>query len=184
MVSANSSTTTSRIWLFSVIIVGCVLAAVLIGVVLLQNAFHVKNASIFQTVVGRSMLPTFQLGDMIVIRNDSGFSFDDVKIGDVIVFRTRDPEFQYNNISTHRVVSMYTDRLLGEKVLVTKGDNNKMPEPLLDYPILSEQYIGKVAYHLPQMGWLRILSFPHTTNPIDTQPTPEQIMREANMSAK
>lgn len=147
------------------------MCTIVIGIVIvsLPYIFNVKGTSVFQVVVGRSMLPTFQLGDMLVIRNDSGYQFNDVQLGDVIVYRTHDPEFQWNNISTHRVVSMY---YVGqEKILVTKGDNNAMPEPLLDYPITQTDYIGKVVYHIPGLGLLRTLSLPNNaTNPIDTLP--------------
>jgi hypothetical protein len=43
-----------------------------------------------------------------------------------------------------------TERLNGEKVIITKGDANEKLIPLTDYPILERFYIGIVAYVLPR----------------------------------
>lgn len=134
----------------------------------------VYNQSLqFHIVHGTSMVPALHLGDLLVV--DTKVGFNDVKPGDIIVYRTYDPEF-YNMLATHRMVASYHESD-GTKYIITKGDNNAISEPLLDYPICAEQYQGKVIHRIPWIGlpqvWLKNL------NTIDTLPTPLQIQQEA-----
>jgi signal peptidase I len=155
-----------------VVAVVAILAVWFVLTTILAMAFNVANP--YYVVQSESMTPTFKKGDLVIIRNDLGFgSFHDVKIGDVIVFFTHDPEFiEEGSVVMHRVVTMYRD-LDGNKVLVTKGDANQIPEPLLDYPIREQDYKGKVAYHIPYVALPR--TWFQNFNTTDTLPSPEQL---------
>ena len=120
--------------------VACV-AVIWIG---LQAYFGAQNP--FYVVSSGSMYPELAMYDIIVI---SGHTlFDDVKIGDIIVF---DKPKDHSKVIVHRVVAVVDDDPL---TLRTKGDNNQNSIVGTDYPITSEEYIGKVVYVVPQVGFI------------------------------
>lgn len=91
------------------------------------------------------MLPALHNGDIVGVQNRT--SFNDLKIGDIIAFKspgvredTGQPE-----VILHRVKQIYTTPQ-GERVLRTKGDANPNSIYLIDYPVTSDKYIGKVLF--------------------------------------
>ena len=74
--------------------------------------------------------------------------FEDVKIGDIIVF---DRPKDHDRVIVHRVVAVVDD---DPKTLRTKGDNNQRSIVGTDYPITEEEYIGKVVHVIPQVGFI------------------------------
>jgi len=123
-----------------VIVVICV-AVIWIG---LQVYFGTQNP--FYVVSSGSMYPELAMYDIIVI---SGHTlFEDVKIGDIIVF---DRPKDHDKVIVHRVVAVVDD---DPKTLRTKGDNNQNSMVGTDYPITKEEYIGTVVYVIPQVGFI------------------------------
>ena len=92
------------------------------------------------------MYPQLAMYDIIVVNGHA--QFDDVTIGDVIVFDRPKDEAK---VIVHRVVAEVGD---DPKVLRTKGDNNQASIPGTDYPITEENYLGTVAYVIPQVGFI------------------------------
>ncbi len=91
------------------------------------------------------MLPALRKGDIIGVENRT--SFNDLKIGDIIVYKspgvredTGQPEF-----IVHRIKQIYATPE-GERVLRTKGDANPKSINLIDYPVTPDKYIGKVLF--------------------------------------
>ena len=124
-----------------IIIVAVCVAVIWIG---LQAYFGAQNP--FYVVSSGSMYPELARYDIIVI---SGYtSFDDVKIGDIIVF---DRPKDHSKVIVHRVVAVVDD---DPKTLRTKGDNIQNSIVGTDYPITVEEYIGKVVYVVPQVGFI------------------------------
>jgi signal peptidase len=124
-----------------VIIVAVAIAVIWIG---LQVYFGASNP--FYVVSSGSMYPELKMYDIIVITGNQ--PFEDVKVGDVIVFdRPRD----HNKVIVHRVVAVVDD---DPKTLRTKGDNNQNSIVGTDYPITEEEYIGTVVYVIPQVGYI------------------------------
>ena len=123
-----------------IIVVACV-AVIWIG---LQAYFGAQNP--FYVVSSGSMYPELAMYDIIVISGHT--SFDDVKIGDIIVF---DKPKDHSKVIVHRVVAVVDD---DPKTLRTKGDNKQNSIGGTDYPITSEEYIGKVVYVVPQVGFI------------------------------
>ena len=123
-----------------VIVVVCI-AILWIG---LQAYFGTSNP--FYVVSSGSMYPTLAMYDIIVVTGHA--QFDDVTIGDVIVFDRPKDEAK---VIVHRVVAEVGD---DPKVLRTKGDNNQASIPGTDYPITEENYLGTVAYVIPQVGFI------------------------------
>ena len=92
------------------------------------------------------MYPELAMYDIIVVSGH--VSFDDVKIGDIIVF---DRPKDHSKVIVHRVVAVVDD---DPKTLRTKGDNNQQSIVGTDYPITNEEYLGKVVYVIPQVGFI------------------------------
>jgi len=123
-----------------IIIVTCV-AVIWIG---LTAYFGAQNP--FYVVSSGSMYPELAMHDIIVI---SGHAlFEDVKIGDIIVF---DRPIDHDKVIVHRVVAVVDDDPL---TLRTKGDNNQNSIVGTDYPITVEEYKGTVIHVIPQVGYI------------------------------
>ena len=124
-----------------IIIVAICVAVIWIG---LTAYFGAQNP--FYVVSSGSMYPELSMHDIIVISGHA--SFEDVKIGDIIVF---DRPEDHDKVIVHRVVAVVND---DPKTLRTKGDNNQRSIVGTDYPITKEEYIGTVVYVLPQVGFI------------------------------
>jgi len=124
-----------------VIIVVVAVAVIWIG---LQVYFGASNP--FYVVSSGSMYPELKMFDIIVITGHK--AFDDVKIGDVIVF---DRPKDHNKVIVHRVVAVVDD---DPKTLRTKGDNNQSSIPGTDFPITEKEYTGTVVNVIPQVGYI------------------------------
>ena len=124
-----------------IIIVATCVAIIWIG---LTAYFGAQNP--FYVVSSGSMYPELAMHDIIVISGHA--SFEDVKIGDIIVF---DRPEDHDKVIVHRVVAVVND---DPKTLRTKGDNNQRSIVGTDYPITKEEYIGTVVYVIPQVGFI------------------------------
>lgn len=128
---------------------------VVIGVLIiwmgLRVVFGTENP--FYVVSSGSMIPELQVFDVLVVQGND--PFESVKIGDVIVFNR--PQGQ-DRVIVHRVVAVLNE---DPYTIRTKGDANPASIPGTDFPITEEEYIGKVAYVIPQVGYVtRVLTPP------------------------
>lgn len=98
----------------------------------------------FFVVSSRSMLPTLQIGDIIVVQD--GGTFQTLRVGDIIVFERP---------GTHEIVIVHriyrVNEVDGERRIETKGDNNPSPD---SWVVKEADYIGKVVFTIPQLGYL------------------------------
>ena len=125
-----------------VIVVG--IAIIFLGI---RFAFGVTNP--FYVVASGSMIPNLNIGDFVIVSHN--IPFNDLKAGDIIVFRTfGTTDTGQHEIIVHRVAQIVSDN--GERIIRTKGDANDGSIPGLDYPIFEQNYIGKVVYVIPQLG--------------------------------
>lgn len=94
------------------------------------------------TVQSDSMAPTFNKGDLIVIKK---CDTSKLEVGDIVTFHTIiDNEYALN---THRIAAI--DEVNGMRSFTTKGDNNDVA----DTHIISDgDIVGKYVFALPQMG--------------------------------
>jgi len=93
-----------------------------------------------------SMIPTYNIGDLILIRGPNSVS--EIRVGDVIVFHNPKPGC-YDELIIHRVNSTYSRN--GIQYFVTKGDNN----PSIDYwPVPASYVVGKVVAGVPFLGYV------------------------------
>ena len=129
---------------------------VVVGVLIiwlgLQIAFGTQNP--FYVVASGSMIPVLEVYDVIIIQGH--VPFEEVEIGNIIVFNRPS---DHDRVIVHRVVSIIDDN---PKTIRTQGDANNASIPGTDFPITEEEYIGKVEYTLPQVGYVTQLLKPPT----------------------
>jgi len=144
--------------------IGIVVVAVVIMWIGIQVVFgtevltlegnQIKVGGPFYVVVSGSMIPVLQVYDIIVIQGHD--PFEEVEIGDIIVF---DRPSDHNRVIVHRVVSITNE---DPRTIRTQGDANPGSIPGTDFPITEEEYIGKVAYIIPQLGYVTQILQPPT----------------------
>jgi len=138
-----------------------VIAVVVIAIIWLGLRFFLQVNSPFYVVSSESMVPTLQVGDLVVLKNGpSGFSFNDLQAGDIIVFHTEDGG---GRTIVHRIAEIYhgdnatkEGAQADERLVKTKGDNNPVSYEGLDYPIRETDYDGKVILIIPKVGLVTI----------------------------
>ena len=131
-----------------IIIVVVGIAIIWIG---LRVTFGTENP--FYVVSSGSMIPNLEIFDVIVVQGH--VNFDRLKVGDIIVFNRPNG---HDKVIVHRVAEILNKDPL---VIRTKGDANPGSIPGTDFPITKDDYIGKVVYVIPQIGYVtRILTPP------------------------
>ena len=118
----------------------------------LQVVFGTENP--FYVVASGSMIPVLEVYDVLIVQGHD--PFEEVEIGDIIVFNRPS---DHNRVIVHRVVSIIDEN---PKTIRTQGDANPASIPGTDFPISEEEYIGKVVYTLPQVGYITQLLKPPT----------------------
>ncbi len=130
-----------------IIIVGVGVLVIWVG---LQAAFGTQNP--FYVVASGSMIQELKVYDVLIVQGHE--PFDDIQISDIIVFNRPS---DHDRVIVHRVVSVIDYE---PKTLRTKGDANPASIPGTDFPITEEEYIGKVVFTLPQVGYVTQLLKP------------------------
>ena len=132
------------------------IAIVAVGVIViwigLQVVFGTENP--FYVVASGSMLPELQVYDVLIVQGH--VSFEDVQIGDIIVF---DRPSGHDRVIVHRVVSITDD---DPRTLRTKGDNNVASIPGTDFPITEKEYLGMTIHVIPKIGYVTQILKPPT----------------------
>lgn len=108
----------------------------------------------FYVVASGSMIPELQVYDLLIIQ--AHIPIDDIQIGDIIVF---DRPSGHDKVIVHRVISITDDE---PRTLRTKGDNNPISISGIDFPITEKEYLGKVEYKIPQIGYVTQVLKPPT----------------------
>jgi signal peptidase len=130
-----------------IVIVGVGVLVIWVG---LQAAFGTQNP--FYVVASGSMIPELEVYDVLIVQGHE--PFDDIQISDIIVFNRPS---DHDRVIVHRVVSVIDYE---PKTLRTKGDANPASIPGTDFPITEKEYIGKVVFTLPQVGYVTQLLKP------------------------
>jgi signal peptidase I len=157
MVSLSLSQSNKHI-LSSVIVSALIIFGIFLAIRIITGEFNP-----FYVVVSGSMIPTLQIGDVVVVQNSGhGFggsgnsAFDHLSKGDIIVFRAPDDIDEDGKPRTivHRIVLVGFNSRTNEQIVVTKGDNNPESYLGLDFPIRESNYVGKVIFIIPKIGLL------------------------------
>ena len=127
---------------------------VVVGVLIiwmgLRVVFGTENP--FYVVSSGSMIPELQVFDVLVVQGND--PFNSVIVGDVIVF---DRPVDHDRVIVHRVAAIINEDPF---TIRTKGDANPASIPGTDFPITEEEYIGKVVYVIPQVGYITRILIP------------------------
>ena len=128
-----------------VVIIVVAIAIIWLG---LQAVFGTSNP--FYVVSSGSMIPALEVYDVIVVEGNT--PFEDVKKGDIIVFYS--PKLYEQG--KERVIVHRVSLEMGEdpKIVRTRGDANPSSIAGTDYPITEKEYLGKVEYVVPQVGYI------------------------------
>ena len=104
----------------------------------------------FYVVSSGSMIPELQVYDVIVVKGN--IEFEKIEKGDIIVFYA---PAKYDR-GIERVIVHRVNTILDEdpRIIQTKGDANPRSIAGTDYPITEKEYLGKVEYVVPQIGYI------------------------------
>ena len=128
---------------------------VVVGVLIIWLGLQIAfGTNPIYVVVSGSMIPVLEVYDVIIIQGH--IPFEEIEIGNIIVFNRPS---DHDRVIVHRVVSIIDD---DPKTIRTQGDANNASIPGTDFPITEEEYIGKVEYILPQVGYVPQLLKPPT----------------------
>ena len=94
------------------------------------------------SIGSNSMEPNINKGDIIIIERIDIDNVNDLKKGDVILFRSG------SMIISHRIIKI-VDKA-GIKYYYTKGDNNEVMDL---YPVVKEDIVGISKFRLRFLGW-------------------------------
>lgn len=141
-------------YMISIIMYAIIVMLLFVGVILLiyfvdYKIYDNKNENPLYgayVIVSGSMEPLIKVRDAVLIKR---VSEDNVKVGDVVTYRSLDTSY-YGILITHRVVRI--DEVNGKKVYITKGDHN---ETIDRSPINFDQIRGKVIMRIPKIGYLK-----------------------------
>ena len=100
----------------------------------------------FETVRTGSMVPTLNVGDLIVVQ---GIPASEVRNSDIIVFHSP-PD--YSTLIVHRVIGI--EIYQNQTYFSTKGDHNSVSDPWNPFP--ATNLVGKVIASYPGVGWFFI----------------------------
>lgn len=119
---------------------GLIISFILFRLMQPASPFHLFGIQSF-TVFSNSMEPTFQTGDIVIIRDTDP---DDIQVGDVVTFRQSE-----NKYITHRVnkISQYQ----GNMLFTTKGDANNTTD---EEQVPTSSIMGKKLFHIPYIGYV------------------------------
>jgi len=134
------------------VIVGIVFSIPMISWIGLQIVFGTENP--FYVVSSGGMGPQLQVFDVLV--TNGNIPFEEIQVGDIIVFNRPAGADQ---VRFSRVVELFPNE--EPYSIRTKGDANPASIPGTDFPITEQEFIGKVVYVIPQIGYItRILTPP------------------------
>lgn len=97
-------------------------------------------------ITSESMWPELKKGDLVLIKGVK--NKEDVKIGDIIVYRNQ------KGFTIHRVIQISND------FIITKGDANNISDPPVNYSEIigkAVSYGGGTPFRIPSLGNISIL---------------------------
>ncbi|MBV9178020.1 MAG: signal peptidase I [Nitrososphaeraceae archaeon] len=141
-----------------------IVLSIVIAIFIIGTKFVLGTTNPVYVVSSGSMIPTLNVGDLVIIQHSnnnsssSSSSFNNLKVGDIIVFKSYGVTRTGQHLTiVHRVAAIRMD-IHSNRIIRTKGDANPISIPLVDYPIIEKNYIGKVVYVIPKLGIIPLTS--------------------------
>lgn len=124
----------------------------ILGILIIFSLYHYfeiefDNPLPFFIIYSDTMSPTLKVNDLIIIGD--GNMFNSTNVGEIIVFNKPAGE---DRVIVHRISEITSEN--GKKVIITKGDTSPVSIPGVDFPINSQNFIGRVKFVIPQVGIL------------------------------
>jgi signal peptidase I len=121
-----------------------VMAGLIYGIPKAMSAV-LKTPYPLAAITSGSMWPVLKTGDLVLIQGVK--SKDDIKIGDIIVYRNQ------IGFTIHRVIKM------NEKTVVTKGDaNNINDNPVEYFDVIGKAVtLNKDPFRIPMLGKINMM---------------------------
>lgn len=125
-----------------------------LGVLIIISLYHyleseLKNPVPFFVIFSDTMTPALKTNDLIIVGD--GHMFNTTNVGDIIVFNKPAGE---DRIIVHRITEITSEN--GRRVIITKGDASPVSIPGVDFPVNSQNFIGRVKFVIPEIGFLFI----------------------------
>jgi signal peptidase len=95
------------------------------------------------------MSPALKVNDLVIIGDGNMFNF--THVGEIIVFNKPAGE---DRVIVHRISEITSEN--GKRIIITKGDASPVSIPGVDFPINSQNFIGRVKFVVPEVGILFI----------------------------
>ena len=131
-----------------------IIVALSIAIMFVGSEVAFGTANPFYIVSSGSMVPAISVHDVVMVQEN--IPFYSIKVGDIIVFKSPST---HNEVIVHRVAQILSHDPLEIR---TKGDANQDSIPGTDLPITKYDYVGKVAYIIPQIGFITQILAPPT----------------------
>lgn len=124
----------------------------ILGILIMVTFYHYAETELdnplpFFVIYSNTMSPALKINDLIIIGD--GKMFNSTNVGEIIVFNKPAGE---DRIIVHRVSEITSEN--GKRVIITKGDDSPVSIPGIDFPINSQNFIGRVKYVIPGIGIL------------------------------
>jgi signal peptidase len=125
-----------------------------LGVLIIVSLYHYletefENPLPFFVIYSDTMTPALDINDLIIVGD--GNMFNNTNVGDIIIFKKPAGE---DRIIVHRITEITSEN--GKRVIITKGDASPVSIPGVDFPVNSQNFIGRVKFVIPQIGFLFI----------------------------
>ncbi|MFN2434769.1 MAG: signal peptidase I [Nitrososphaeraceae archaeon] len=110
---------------------------------------ELENSVPFFVIYDGTMTPVLKTNDLIIVGDRHMFNYTNV--GDIIVFNKPAGE---DRIIVHRITEITSEN--GKRVMITKGDASPVSIPGVDFPVNSQNFMGRVKFVIPEIGFLFI----------------------------
>jgi signal peptidase len=125
-----------------------------LGILIIVSLYHYfetefDNPLPFFVIYSDTMSPALKVNDLVIIGDGNMFNF--THVGEIIVFNKPAGE---DRVIVHRISEITSEN--GKKIIITKGDASPVSIPGVDFPINSQNFIGRVKFVVPEVGILFI----------------------------
>jgi signal peptidase len=125
-----------------------------LGILIIVSLYHYfetefDNPLPFFVIYSDSMSPALKVNDLVIIGDGNMFNF--THVGEIIVFNKPAGE---DRVIVHRISEITSEN--GKRIIITKGDASPVSIPGVDFPINSQNFIGRVKFVVPEVGILFI----------------------------